>query len=112
VDGIRRADYDEEAVTLEVEGELDIDSGETLKRAVRGVLDQGAQKVRIDLSPTTFMDSAGLAALVRAARDISEARGQVEVYSPKGSEARVFIDLSGVRSLLGLTDDPPQGRED
>jgi len=107
VDGIRRAEYDEEAVTLEVEGELDMVTGETLTKAVRGVLEQGAAKVRIDLTPTTFVDSAGLAALVRAANEVRERRGELQVMSPKGSEARVFIELSGTGSVLGLADDPP-----
>jgi anti-anti-sigma regulatory factor len=62
--------------------------------------------VRIDLTPTTFVDSAGLAALVGAAREVRERRGDVEVHSPKGSEARVFIELSGTQSVLGLADDP------
>jgi anti-sigma B factor antagonist len=105
---IRRADYDEDAVTLEVDGELDMVTGESLKHAVHGVLEQGAMKVRIDLTPTTFVDSAGLAALVGAAREVRERRGDVEVHSPKGSEARVFIELSGTQGVLGLADDPPR----
>jgi anti-sigma B factor antagonist len=92
-----------EAITLEVDGELDVVSGETLKRAVHGVLEQGAEKVRIDLTQTTFLDSAGLAALVAAAREVRDRRGEVEVACPKGSEARVVIDLAGMGSLLGLT---------
>ena len=107
MEGIRRAEYDEDAVTLEVEGELDILSGETLKHAVHGVLEQGAMKVRIDLTPTTFVDSAGLAALIGAANEVRERRGEVHVHSPKGSEARVFIELSGTQSFLGLSEDPP-----
>ena len=111
VEGIRRADYDEDAVTLEVEGELDMASGETLKHAVHGVLEQGAMKVRIDLTTTTFVDSAGLAALVGAAREVRERRGELKVHSPKGSEARVFIELSGTQGVLGLSEDPPAGRD-
>jgi anti-anti-sigma factor len=107
VERIRRAAYDEDAVTLEVDGELDIVTGETLKHAVHGVLEQGAMKVRIDLTPTTFVDSAGLAALVRAAREVRDRRGEVHVHSPKGSEARVFIELSGIQNVLGLSEDPP-----
>jgi anti-sigma B factor antagonist len=107
VERIRRAAYDEDAVTLEVDGELDIVTGETLKHAVHGVLEQGAMKVRIDLTPTTFVDSAGLAALVRAAREVRERRGEVHVHSPRGSEARVFIELSGIQNVLGLSEDPP-----
>jgi anti-sigma B factor antagonist len=107
VEGNRRAEYDEDAVTLEVEGELDMASGETLQHAVHGVLEQGAMKVRIDLTPTTFVDSAGLAALVRAASEVRERHGELQVHSPKGSEARVFIELSGTQGLLGLSDDAP-----
>jgi anti-anti-sigma factor len=106
VERIRRADYDEDAVTLEVEGELDMASGETLKHAVHGVLEQGALRVRIDLAPTTFMDSAGLAALVGAAKEVHDRRGELWVHSPKGSEARVVIEMTGTQGLLGLSEDP------
>jgi anti-sigma B factor antagonist/stage II sporulation protein AA (anti-sigma F factor antagonist) len=106
VEGIGSAEYDEDAVTLEVEGELDIESGETLKHTVHGVLEQGARKLRIDLTPTTFVDSAGLAALVAAANEVRDRRCELRVHSPKGSEARVFIDLTGLQSLLCLTDEP------
>ena len=110
MEGIRRADYDEHAVTLEVDGELDVVTGESLKHAVHGVLEQGAKRVRIDLAPTTFVDSAGLAALVGSAREVRERRGEVHVHCPKGSEARVFIELSGTGSLLGLSEDLPPSR--
>ena len=94
-------------VTLEVDGELDIETGEALQHAVHRVLDQGAHEVRIDLSPTTFVDSAGLAALLRAAREVRERHGRLHVDSPHGSEARLFIELSGIQGVLGLSDDPP-----
>jgi anti-anti-sigma factor len=101
-----RADLDREAVTLEVDGELDIVTGESLQHAVHGALEQGAQKVSIDLTPTTFVDSAGIAALVRAAKEIRDRRGEVAVHCPKGSEARVIIELAGIESLLGLAREP------
>ena len=107
VERIRRADLDRDAVTLEVEGELDIVTGESLKHAVHGALEQGAPRVRIDLAPTTFVDSAGLAARVGAAREIREKRGDVAVHCPKGSEARVIIELAGIQSVLGLAEEPP-----
>jgi anti-anti-sigma factor len=94
-------------VTLEVDGELDIETGEALQQAVQRVLDEGAHQVRIDLTPTTFVDSAGLAALLRAAREVRERHGEIHVDSPHGSEARLFIELSGTQSVLGLSDDPP-----
>jgi anti-anti-sigma factor len=105
---IHRSGPGGDAVTLEVEGELDMVTGESLKHAVHGVLEHGATKVRIDLTPTTFVDSAGLAALVGAAREVRERHGELQVHSPQGSEARVFIELSGTQGILGLADEPPR----
>ena len=98
------ATADGTAARLELAGELDLATAPALEAAVSRALDEGRREVVIDLSRTTLLDSAGLAALIRAARSVSRCRGRMTVHSPPGSEARVVIQVSGTGRLLGLAD--------
>ena len=89
---------------LELAGELDITAAETLDQAVGEALDAGAGALLIDLTPTTFVDSTGLAHLLAARRKADAANAALRIHAPAGSEARVVIDLAGVGSILGLED--------
>jgi anti-sigma B factor antagonist len=89
---------------LEIHGELDIGAAPKLDEAVGEALDDGCREVVLDLAPTTLLDSSGLGALVRAAREIDARRGKMAVVSPPGSEARVVIEMSRTGSVVGLRD--------
>jgi anti-anti-sigma factor len=49
-------------------GEIDINNAEGLRDALLSALNAGAAGLIVDLTSTTFLDSAGITALVRAAR--------------------------------------------
>ncbi|MEA2227564.1 MAG: anti-sigma factor antagonist [bacterium] len=92
------------AARLELTGELDIGTGAQLDSALTRVLDDGFRDVVVDLGGTTFLDSSGLAALIRAARTVDAARGTMTVLSPPGSEARLVIEMSRTGDIVGLRD--------
>jgi len=87
---------------LELAGELDITAAETLDQAVGEALQAGADALLLDLTPTTFVDSTGLSHLLAARRKADAANAALRIHAPRGSEARVVIDLAGVGSILGL----------
>jgi anti-sigma B factor antagonist len=92
------------AAVMEVIGELDVGTGPELEQAVTKALDAGFRDVVVDLGGTTFMDSAGLHALIRSARRVDATRGSMTVLSPPGSEARVVIEMSRTADVVGLRD--------
>ncbi|MYS86109.1 STAS domain-containing protein [Embleya scabrispora] len=53
-------------VLLRIGGELDIDTGPHLRRALDIALDTGAHRVDVDMRTLTFCDSTGLHALLYA----------------------------------------------
>jgi anti-sigma B factor antagonist len=89
---------------LELHGELDIGTAPKLDEAVEEALDAGCREVVLDLGPTTLLDSSGLGALVRAAREVDARKARMAVLSPPGSEARVVIEMSRTGSVVGLRD--------
>jgi len=92
---------------MEVVGELDIATGPQLDEAIDRALDEGARDVVLDLGRTTFLDSAGMGALIRAVRSIDQQGGRMTVVSPHGSEARLVIEMARIGNIVGLRDDPP-----
>jgi anti-anti-sigma factor len=99
-----RSTHRDGTARLELHGELDIGTAPTLDEAVDRALDDGCREVVLDLGGTTFMDSTGLNALIRAARAVDARRGRMAVLSPPGSEARVVIEMSRTGSVVGLRD--------
>ena len=93
-----------ETAHMEVVGELDIASGTALDAAVEQALGEGAREVVIDLGRTTFVDSAGLGALIRAVRTVDQEHGTMAVTCPPGSEARLVIEMARVGGVVGLRD--------
>ena len=81
-----------------VAGELDLASapalGDTLRR-----LDPGCELVTLDLRALTFLDVAGLHAVVDA-RSLARATGRrLQILAPRGEAARV-LELTGTRELV------------
>jgi anti-anti-sigma factor len=100
-----RSSRSEGTARLELHGELDIGTAPKLDRAVGEALEEGCREVVLDLGPTTLLDSSGLGALIRAAREVDARRGTMAVVSPPGSEARLVIEMSRTGSVVGLRDE-------
>ena len=99
-----RSSREEGTARLELHGELDIGTAQELDRAVDEALGDGCREVILDLGPTTLLDSSGLSALIRAAREVDARQARMAVVSPPGSEARVVIEMSRTGSVVGLLD--------
>src|SRR5919112_1021062 len=97
-----RGTENEGTARLELHGELDIGTAPVLEDAVDRALEDGCREVVLDLGPTTLLDSSGLGALLRAAREVDARQAKMAVVSPPGSEARVVIEMSRTGSVVGL----------
>ncbi len=72
-------------------GRLDAVEAVQLRQEFGAVLQTGATFLLVDLSDVDFVDSAGLAALIRARREVESAGGAIVLVSPRRSDAlRVF----------------------
>jgi anti-anti-sigma factor len=86
---------------LEIAGEVDLATVGDVERAVKGVFDDGASALALDLSGTTFMDSTGLRTLVVADRQFREDGRAFAVVVQPGPITRL-MDLSGLDSSLTI----------
>ena len=90
---------------MRVSGELDIATAAQLDGRLRALLEQH-ERVVLDLSELSFLDSTGLAVLVGAAR-LAENDGGSFAVSAISSSAQRVLELSGVAEKLNLS--PKQG---
>lgn len=81
-----------------VTGELDLLSAPQLRTALDALLPANARHIAIDLTNATFMDSAGVHAVLDASH---RAGGHLAVICPKGP-VRQVIELLGLTELLNV----------
>ena len=80
---------------IRVAGDLDIASVETLRGAVEAAMSKGPERLTFDVSALRFMDSAGIAVLLGAAREVASVR----LHSPTPAVRRV-VELTGLNDVL------------
>jgi anti-anti-sigma factor len=85
---------------VSVSGELDLASSGALSETLERELSAG-NRVLLDLSGVTFIDSTGLAAIINAARAPG---AQVELSAVMRSQTKRLLELSGVLPLLPFVD--------
>jgi anti-sigma B factor antagonist len=85
------------APVVTVAGELDSSNAHTLATRMRSITPARPERVVFDLAGLRFMDSAGLAILVRAAAEIDT----IELHEPSPIVRRL-IELTGLTSVLRI----------
>lgn len=80
-------------------GEVDITNAEGLRDAFLSVLNAGARGLVVDMTATTFLDSAGVTALVRASRRAAATEATVRLAVTAPAVLRV-LNLVGIDRLI------------
>ena len=79
--------------------EVDISNADRIRQDLAAVLAQGASLVIVDMSTTTFCDSAGVTALVRAVRQANASGAGLRVATSAPAVTRVLA-ITGVDRLI------------
>ena len=94
-------DYDEgdDEVRLTLTGELDRMVAEKFSRALRDAELSDAPRIVVDAAELTFMDSAGLALLLQAARRAGSAGRRLHVANPS-HPIRRLLEIAAMGHLI------------
>ena len=73
----------------------------TVEASVKGVIDEGARKLVIDVAGLDYIDSAGIGMLVACNGRIEKAGGKMRVSGAQGSVAKTFevVHMDRITSL-------------
>ena len=90
---------------VRIDGDIDLANADDIDQRVSNAYRPEIDHVVVDLGATTYLDSAGLAMLVRIAPRLAAARTAMTVVAPAESVAHRVISLSGLASELSLRSD-------
>jgi anti-anti-sigma factor len=90
--------------TVVVPGELDLTIADGLREALLGVLNAGALGLVVDMTPTTFCDSAGISAITRAFRRAAASDASMRLSVTAPAVLRVLA-LVGIDRLIDVYPD-------
>lgn len=83
-------------------GEVDISNDREVLSAIEMAVPHSALRLIVDLTHTTYLDSAGLALLMRLAERLQVRRQQMLIVSPRGSPVRTVLELTGLPRVVPL----------
>jgi anti-sigma B factor antagonist len=86
---------------IKLPAEVDVSNADQIRRDLTAVVAQGASLVIADMSSTTFCDSAGVTALVRAVRKANASGAGLRVASSALAVTRVLA-ITGVDRLIEI----------
>lgn len=92
---------------LRIVGELDLASVPILEACLENLLAVGSRYIRADLSGLSFIDCAGLGALLRAHNEFLAARGTL-VITGAGPQTRRVMRIAALEDVLFVAADAPQ----
>jgi anti-sigma B factor antagonist len=99
VNGVQERDG---AVVVELAGELDLYNAHTVRDALLGQAEKKPERLVVDLSRVTFIDSTGLGVLIEARTRLPNRRAFM-LASP-GLETRRALEISGLDRHFAVHD--------
>jgi anti-sigma B factor antagonist len=102
--------FDPSGLVVTVSGELDIATAPALRDRLTAAIDAGTQRLVIDLSAISFLDSVALATIVHAKQRLPE-HGKLALAIDPSSYVMLVFESGGLPKVLDLVDTRAQAIE-
>ena len=104
---ITRHAIDDERGVVAVRGEIDLFTARQFKQALTASIDMGFVRIVVDLTETTFLDSAGLGALIGVLKRLRARHGALAIVNVNEPVARTFAatGMDQIFTILPTRDD-------
>jgi anti-sigma B factor antagonist len=90
-----------QVAVMTLPAEIDITNADMVREGLLSIVNQGAVLLIADMSKTTFCDSAGVSALVRASRRAAASSSELRLVVSTPAVQRV-LSITGVDRLLDV----------
>jgi len=85
---------------VRVHGEIDLSNAQEVSSAIGSVMGRESRRLVVDLSNITYLDSAGVALLLRLAERLQTRRRQLHLVVPRGSPVRRVLVFTGLPRVI------------
>ncbi|NLK63053.1 MAG: STAS domain-containing protein [Fusobacteria bacterium] len=92
-----------EIISVLLEGDVDVYTSVSLKKELNNIIEQGNDKILIDLGKTTYMDSSGLGVLVAILKLLKKNNGQMKIVELTPTIKKVF-ELTRLSNFFDIYD--------
>lgn len=99
---VLREEVDPGIRAFTVRGELDMNTAPELERGLEDALSESGASIMLDLSECEFIDSTGIALIVRAWQRLSNGGGGKLVLCCDNHQVRRLLKITGVESSISL----------
>lgn len=89
--------------TVMIEGQLIVANRQDLKQVVQDALDGGARRLLLDFTPTAYIDSSGLGALVSINKKVGEVGGTLRLAG-LNEDLRSLFELTKLDTLFAISE--------
>jgi anti-anti-sigma factor len=96
VEGVRQGTI----CLVRVHGEIDLSNAQEVSTAIGSAMGQEARRLVVDLSDITYLDSSGVALLLRLAERLQTRRRQLHLVVPRGSPVRRVLVFTGLPRVI------------
>lgn len=101
------SETDSNVAVITVEGQLIVANRQELKQILQDALDRGVRRFVIDFTPTAYIDSSGLGALVSISKRVREAGGDLRLAG-LNEDLRSLFELTKLDTLFAISDSPAE----
>lgn len=88
---------------VNVQGEVDVYTAPRLREELHRSLDQGSNKLVVNLADVAYMDSSGLGVLIGALKRAREEKGDLLVAAPNARISRI-LEVTGLSKIFNVRD--------
>jgi anti-sigma B factor antagonist len=92
---------------VEVTGDIDLHRSTALQQGLLGLLDEQPTKVVVDLSGVPYMDSSGVASLVKLLSRTRKLGVGLVLLAPT-AKVRSILEITRLTSVFTITDNPEE----
>ena len=85
-----------DVVTALIEGEIDMSNAPAIGNRLRDLLTNRSEALVVDLGPTTYLDSSGIALLFALADELQRRQQRLHIVVPEGSQLGRAIGITGL----------------
>ena len=86
----------DDVVVARIEGEIDMSNAQALGRRLRDLLTNRSAALVVDLGPTSYLDSSGVALLFGLLDELARRQQELHLVVPDGSPLTRVLQLTGV----------------
>jgi anti-anti-sigma factor len=93
-------EHEDDVAIAIVEGEIDASNSAEIGRRLRALLTNRSMALVVDLTPTTYLDSAGINLLFELGAELRERQQQLHVVVPPAAPIARAIAITGLDSAV------------